>query len=115
MLRVLKPGGAILWFDLRVDNPRNPQVKGLRKKEIASLFPGCDVDLTPTLLGAPCESPHCPALLGIWGSAAFAAVLTHTLCRPDPKARNFKGLLLFVMARQHPRLSSFKGVLQTTL
>ena len=53
MLRVLKPDGAILWFDLRVDNPRNPEVKGLRKKEIWSLFPGCAVDLIPTLLAPP--------------------------------------------------------------
>lgn len=53
MLRVLKPGGGILWFDFRVDNPRNPEVKGLRKQEIISLFPDCDVDLSPTLLAPP--------------------------------------------------------------
>jgi ubiquinone/menaquinone biosynthesis C-methylase UbiE len=53
MLRVLKPGGGILWFDLRVDNPHNPEVKGLRRDEIRSLFPGCSVELTPTLLAPP--------------------------------------------------------------
>ena len=53
MLRVLKPGGGILWFDFRFDNPKNPQVKGLRKKEIRSLFPLCDVQLQSTLLAPP--------------------------------------------------------------
>ena len=53
MLRVLKPGGGILWFDLRVDNPKNPEVRGVRRKEITELFPGCDVDLIPALLAPP--------------------------------------------------------------
>ncbi len=53
MLRVLKPGGAILWVDMRVNNPRNPEVKGLRKAEIRELFPGCSVELTPALLAPP--------------------------------------------------------------
>src|ERR1700680_4758876 len=41
MLRVLKPGGAVLWFDFRFNNPRNPHVRGVRAHEIRSLFPGC--------------------------------------------------------------------------
>ena len=53
MLRVLKPGGGVLWFDLRVNNPNNPEVKGLRRKEIQSLFPGCAVELAPALLAPP--------------------------------------------------------------
>jgi SAM-dependent methyltransferase len=39
MTRVLKPGGVIIWYDFFVDNPRNPHVRGVRKQEIASLFP----------------------------------------------------------------------------
>jgi ubiquinone/menaquinone biosynthesis C-methylase UbiE len=53
MLRVLKPGGGILWFDFRIDNPNNPEVQGLRKSEIQSLFPDCEVELKPTLLAPP--------------------------------------------------------------
>jgi len=53
MRRVLKPGGAILWFDLRVENPKNPQAKALRAAEIRSLFPGCTVELCPALLAPP--------------------------------------------------------------
>ena len=51
--RVLKPGGAILWFDLRVNNPRNPEVRGLRRAEIRTLFPGCEMELAPALLAPP--------------------------------------------------------------
>jgi SAM-dependent methyltransferase len=53
MLRVLKPGGAILWVDMRVNNPRNPEVKGVRKAEIRELFPGCALELAPALLAPP--------------------------------------------------------------
>lgn len=53
MLRILKPGGCVLWFDLRVNNPRNGQVKGLRATEIRGLFPGCKIDLAPALLAPP--------------------------------------------------------------
>ena len=53
MLRVLKPGGAILWFDLRVNNPRNPQTRGLRVAEIRALFPACRVELQSAVLAPP--------------------------------------------------------------
>lgn len=53
MLRVLKPGGVVLWFDVRISNPRNPQIRGIRAAEIRSLFPGCRVELSPALLAPP--------------------------------------------------------------
>ncbi len=37
--RVLRPGGAIVWCDFRIDNPLNPHVRGINKKMIRSLFP----------------------------------------------------------------------------
>lgn len=40
MLRVLKPGGAILWYDFWW-NPTNPQTRGITLREIRSLFPSC--------------------------------------------------------------------------
>jgi SAM-dependent methyltransferase len=40
MARVLAPTGLILWNDLRVNNPRNPSVRGVRREELARLFPG---------------------------------------------------------------------------
>lgn len=53
MLRVLKPGGAILWFDPRVSNPRNPELKPARASEIRALFPACEIDLQSVLLAPP--------------------------------------------------------------
>jgi len=53
MLRVLKPEGFILWYDFLVNNPRNPDVRGVPRMEIQSLFPGCDVRLKRITLAPP--------------------------------------------------------------
>jgi SAM-dependent methyltransferase len=53
MLRVLKPGGFALWYDFFVDNPRNPDVRGVRRSEIRKLFPGCQIDLRRITLAPP--------------------------------------------------------------
>jgi ubiquinone/menaquinone biosynthesis C-methylase UbiE len=53
MVRVLKPGGVILWFDFRVDNPANAHVRGVSAREIRLLFEGCEVQLAPVLLAPP--------------------------------------------------------------
>ncbi len=39
IIRVLAPGGALLWYDFALDNPRNPQVRKVTRKELCSLFP----------------------------------------------------------------------------
>lgn len=41
MLRVLHNNGIIIWHDYRYSNPLNPDVKGIGKREIKTLFPGC--------------------------------------------------------------------------
>ncbi|MBN1864228.1 MAG: class I SAM-dependent methyltransferase [Victivallales bacterium] len=38
MKRVCKKNGFILWYDFAFDNPRNPDVKGVGKREISKLF-----------------------------------------------------------------------------
>jgi ubiquinone/menaquinone biosynthesis C-methylase UbiE len=53
MLRVLAPGGAVLWYDFFVDNPANPHVRGVRRREIEALFPGCRVALWRATLAPP--------------------------------------------------------------
>ena len=35
----LKPGGAVLWYDFTVDNPRNPDVRGVPLRRVRQLFP----------------------------------------------------------------------------
>jgi SAM-dependent methyltransferase len=53
MLRVLTRNGLVLWYDFRVDNPRNPDVRGIGKREIQRLFPGCRVALKRITLAPP--------------------------------------------------------------
>lgn len=39
MCRVLNPNGAIVWYDLAVDNPRNKSLRKLDRRELQDLFP----------------------------------------------------------------------------
>ncbi|MBM4286069.1 MAG: methyltransferase domain-containing protein [Deltaproteobacteria bacterium] len=71
MVRLLKPGGLILWYDYHVDNPANPDVKGVKKAEIHRLFPGCRIELERLTL-AP---PLCRAL------APYSFLLCHLLAK----------------------------------
>ena len=52
MLRVLRIGGAILWFDFWL-NPTNPQTGGIRPKEIRTLFPYCTYIFRKITLAPP--------------------------------------------------------------
>jgi SAM-dependent methyltransferase len=52
MLRVLRPGGAILWYDFWL-NPTNPQTRGIRPPEIRGLFPGCRFEFHRITLAPP--------------------------------------------------------------
>ena len=39
MWRWLRPGGAVVWYDFTIDNPRNPDVRGVPLKRVRELFP----------------------------------------------------------------------------
>jgi ubiquinone/menaquinone biosynthesis C-methylase UbiE len=53
MLRVLKEKGLILWYDFLLNNPSNPDVRGIRKREIVHLFPDCHIDFHRVSLAPP--------------------------------------------------------------
>lgn len=60
MWRWLKPGGAVLWYDFTVDNPRNRDVRGVPLARIRQLFPqgavtARRVTLAPPLARAACR------------------------------------------------------------
>ena len=38
IVRVLRPGGALLYYDFAWNNPRNPNVRGVRSREVTRLF-----------------------------------------------------------------------------
>lgn len=52
-MRVLRPGGIVLWYDFRVNNPRNPDVRGIKAAEIKELFPDCEIALESLTLLPP--------------------------------------------------------------
>lgn len=53
MLRVLKSHGIILWYDFRINNPKNPDVRGIKREEIYELFPNCEISLKKVTLAPP--------------------------------------------------------------
>jgi SAM-dependent methyltransferase len=53
MLRILNPAGIILWYDYHMNNPKNSDVRAVKKKEIHELFPGCEIHLKRITLAPP--------------------------------------------------------------
>ena len=51
--RVLAPGGCFLWYDFAVDNPRNPDVRGIPLSEIRQLFPGFTISARRITVAPP--------------------------------------------------------------
>ena len=53
MRRVVKSDGLILWYDYHMNNPKNPDVKGVTAREISRLFPKCQIHLQRITLAPP--------------------------------------------------------------
>src|SRR6266566_3800855 len=51
--RILSAGGAVLWYDFRMDNPFNRHVRGMSRKHIQNLFPGFTISLETVSLLPP--------------------------------------------------------------
>lgn len=49
----LKPGGAILWYDFAVDNPANPDVRGVPIRRVRQLFPEGELQARRITLAPP--------------------------------------------------------------
>jgi ubiquinone/menaquinone biosynthesis C-methylase UbiE len=65
ILRVMRPTGLALWYDYRVDNPANPDVRGVSRAEILQLFPGCRADLQRVTLAPPLARFVAPRSVGL--------------------------------------------------
>lgn len=80
MLRALTPGGIILWYDFRMNNPRNPDVRGIEKREIRLLFAGCSVALERLTLAPPLGRPLARRSVSLYRiAAAIKPLCTHYL------------------------------------
>ncbi len=53
MRRVVKPLGMIVWYDMRVTDPRNRDLVPMSGDRVRALFPDCDVRLHATTLMPP--------------------------------------------------------------
>lgn len=51
--RVLREGGTLLWYDLRVNNPGNPNVQCVGKQELRRLFPQLAGNMQSVTLAPP--------------------------------------------------------------
>jgi len=80
MMRVLRPGGLILWYDFFMNNPRNPDVRGVSKGDIRRLFPGCTVELQRLTLAPPLARIVTPVFPPLYGLLSSIRILcTHYL------------------------------------
>jgi ubiquinone/menaquinone biosynthesis C-methylase UbiE len=61
IVRVLAPGGALLWYDFRIDNPRNLHVRSVRRAELSELFPTLRGELRSATLAPPLGRLVAPA------------------------------------------------------
>ncbi len=81
MWRAVKPGGGVLWYDFTVDNPRNPDVRGVPLARVRALFPAASVSHRRITLAPPIARAVCrvhPALYTLCN--ALPPLRTHLLC-----------------------------------
>ncbi len=76
----VKPGGGVLWYDFTVNNPRNPDVRGVPVARVRHLFPHARVQVQRVTLAPPIARAlvrvH-PALYGV--ANALPLLRTHVL------------------------------------
>lgn len=80
MLRVLRPGGVIVWYDARRDSPRNASFAGVSRRELSELFPRCSMRLWSLTLVPPVTrwlAPRSLAACHLLGALPF--LRTHWL------------------------------------
>lgn len=76
----VKPGGAVLWYDFTVNNPRNPDVRGVPLSRVRELFPHGRISHRRVTLAPPLARAvvrvH-PSLYGVFN--ALPLLRTHIL------------------------------------
>jgi ubiquinone/menaquinone biosynthesis C-methylase UbiE len=81
MVRVLAPGGRILWYDFSFNNPRNPDVRGIGKREIRALFPGLEMKTRRVTLAPPVGRIIAPLSIVLYYLLSrMRPLCTHLLC-----------------------------------
>jgi SAM-dependent methyltransferase len=74
------PGGGVLWYDFTVDNPRNPDVRGVPIARIRALFPDARLRWRRVTLAPPLARALCRVHPSLYGVANTLPLLrTHVL------------------------------------
>jgi SAM-dependent methyltransferase len=63
IVRVMAPGGALLWYDFAYNNPKNPNVRGIKPKEVRDLFAGLHGPMKRVTLAPPIARAVAPRSL----------------------------------------------------
>jgi SAM-dependent methyltransferase len=78
--RVLTSDGSIIWYDFRIRSPHNPNVRGMSRREIQSLFPRFRMALRTLTLVPPLARRLGPTTPWLYPClAAFPFLRTHYL------------------------------------
>lgn len=80
MWRWLRPGGAVIWYDFTVDNPRNRDVRGVPLARVRQLFPQGRVKSRRVTLAPPLARAACRVHPGLHDALNLLPLLrTHVL------------------------------------
>jgi ubiquinone/menaquinone biosynthesis C-methylase UbiE len=93
LLRVVRPGGYILWYDFFVRRPGNRDVVPISRREISALFAGQQVTLRRATLAPPIMrllAPH--AELSCWMLERIPLLRTHFLGLVGPVLERTSGV-----------------------
>lgn len=80
MWRLVRPGGGVLWYDFTFDNPRNPDVRGVKVGRIRQLFFEGELVVKRVTLAPPIARkvvPVHPVLYSLFN--ALPSLRTHVL------------------------------------
>lgn len=86
MWKWVKPGGAVLWYDFVVNNPRNPDVRKVGIEQVKRLFPEGRLRYQRVTLAPPLARLLCrihPALYDVFNCLPW--LRTHVLCWIEKK------------------------------
>jgi ubiquinone/menaquinone biosynthesis C-methylase UbiE len=93
--RVLRPGGAFIWYDMRRRSPRNPDVRPFTARDVRAALTGWTVDATPITVAPPLARRLGPATRVMYPILAHVhPLLTHEVgvaVRPGGRASSPPG------------------------
>jgi ubiquinone/menaquinone biosynthesis C-methylase UbiE len=80
MWRLVRPGGGVLWYDFVVDNPRNPDVRGVPLGRVRELFPNGSLRASRVTLAPPISRLVTRIHPALYGALNLPPLRTHVLC-----------------------------------